>query len=601
MDMKHAATRLLPAMLTLTFAVAVAGFFGFKYLYHLHYQEQFQLFQFTWKYFAEVVSVPGGLSDWVGRFITQFFYQARIGAILIALLLSAIQLATWGLMKRTFSKELRIANTNSSGHSSIAFYFYSLSFIPAVLGMMFYCDEHAILGTLVALLTALFASLCVLRLQGEAPQSVLYFIGVPVLYFVCGPMAVVLALIVPMKMKRGWMFMIGGIVLMVVCLLGSSWIFPYPIRRLIIGLHYHRYPYVLPGWAWLAALTTLVLAAIPKIVMNSKGQSLGIPSRLKMATGLALGIAVATGAFWGVRRMADFTKEEAMKYDFMAHMQMWNRLMMTADVKAPSTPMTVTCLNLALAKTGRMGDHMFDYFQNGPDGLLPPFVRDFTSPLPTSEAYYHLGMVNTAQRFVFEAQEGVPDFQRSARCYRRLAETNIINGDYDVARRYLVPLCHTLFYRRWAQATLSLLGDEDAIDRHPQYGTLRRMRLHDHDFLFSEGEMDSMLGLLVVENKDNDMAFQYLLAWSLLRGDLNRFAECLRLRPMNNLPRHWQEAMLLLWTQTHDNQTGIPPYLSPQNAAHMQAFAQAVRNGKPDSYMRSHFGNTCWYYLFYRK
>jgi len=227
-------------------------------------------------------------------------------------------------------------------------------------------------------------------------------------------------------------------------------------------------------------------------------------------------------------------------------------------------------------------------------------VRDFTSPLPTAEAYYHLGMINTAQRFTFEAQEGLPDFQKSARCYRRLAQTNIINGDYGVAHKYLEPLTHTLFYRQWAKATLPLLGNEEAIDNHPEYGHLRRLRLHNHDFLFSEGEMDSMLGLLCVENGDNDMAYNYLLSWNLLSKDLNRFSECLHLRDFTTLPQHAQEAMLFIWSQTHDSLEGVPSYLSPENVTRMQAFLQAVRAGKPESYIRTHFGRTYWYYLLYR-
>ncbi len=91
----------------------------------------------------------------------------------------------------------------------------------------------------------------------------------------------------------------------------------------------------------------------------------------------------------------------------------------------------VTCLNLALGKTGQMGDRMFEFYQNGTEEMLPEFQRDFTSPLPTSEAYYHLGMVNTAQRFTFEAMEAIPNFNKSGRCFKRLAETNLINGQYE--------------------------------------------------------------------------------------------------------------------------------------------------------------------------
>ena len=52
-------------MMTLLSAVAVYCFFAFKYPYHLHFQEQYQLFEFSCGYFCSVVSVPGGLAAWL--------------------------------------------------------------------------------------------------------------------------------------------------------------------------------------------------------------------------------------------------------------------------------------------------------------------------------------------------------------------------------------------------------------------------------------------------------------------------------------------------------------------------------------------------------
>lgn len=51
------------AMTVLT-GIALYLFFAVKYRYHLHFQEQYQLFEWTGKYFARVVALPGGLADW---------------------------------------------------------------------------------------------------------------------------------------------------------------------------------------------------------------------------------------------------------------------------------------------------------------------------------------------------------------------------------------------------------------------------------------------------------------------------------------------------------------------------------------------------------
>ena len=86
--------KILQGIYTLLFGVAVLLFFGLAYPHHLHYQEQYQLFLFDSNYVWDIVRLPGGVADLLGRFCTQFFLFAWVGALIIAPLLSAIQLLT---------------------------------------------------------------------------------------------------------------------------------------------------------------------------------------------------------------------------------------------------------------------------------------------------------------------------------------------------------------------------------------------------------------------------------------------------------------------------------------------------------------------------
>ena len=50
------------------------GMFLFWYVAYpqaLSYQEQYQLFLWTWDYLVERLSLPGGFADWVGEFLCQ--------------------------------------------------------------------------------------------------------------------------------------------------------------------------------------------------------------------------------------------------------------------------------------------------------------------------------------------------------------------------------------------------------------------------------------------------------------------------------------------------------------------------------------------------
>ena len=82
------------SLYTLLFGVVVVLFFGLAYPHHLHYQEQFQLFLFDNSYVWDIIRFPGGIADLLGRFCTQFFLFAWIGAIIIGVLLSLVQLLT---------------------------------------------------------------------------------------------------------------------------------------------------------------------------------------------------------------------------------------------------------------------------------------------------------------------------------------------------------------------------------------------------------------------------------------------------------------------------------------------------------------------------
>ena len=432
--------------------MAVVLFFGLAYPHHLHYQEQFQLFLFDSNYVWDIVKQPGGVADLLGRFCTQFFLYAWVGAIIIGILLSVVQLLTLQLI----------------GSSKL----YGLSFLPSFFLWLFLLDEHALMGGVWAVLLTLLA------VWGLS------------------------------KLPKGWVLYIAVIVVLPILywMVGSYW----------SGSHYYRYPKVFPTLlyvAWLLALAIPLLVYVcRKWLKDSKGLVIPLCS-------FAL-VAVVMGAV--VWKNANFKAEKVMQYDFMASHQQWNRIIETANKEKPNNQIGVTVQNLALAMRGVLLDQMQNYNQNGIAGLLPDVQSDATSPMPTVEAFYQLGMINVAQRTVFEAQEAILDFQKSGRCYKRLAQTNLINGNYEVARKYLMALQKTLFYSDWANETLPLLGDEDTIAKHPEYGRLRKWAYKDN-FFFSDHVTPEMLESLYFGCTDNSMAYQYLIAYYMLTGDRERY------------------------------------------------------------------------------
>ena len=566
------------AMTVLT-GIGIFVFFAFRYRYHLHFQEQYQLFEWTGAYFADVARVPGGLADWLGRCLTQFFYHAPAGAALLAVLYCGVQLAVWAACRRK------------------TLFTYVLSFIPALLLGVFFCDENALAGAIVALALPLAVAALCQRVASRRGRRILELILLPVLYMACGPLGILFAVAAVCREVadgegKPWLFAFGMLAVAAVTVLVAWRVFPYPFNRLVQGIHYHRFHNILPGLLYAAAVAAALVVLVSCLKARKPLKGIVVPALLFV-------VLAAAGAF-ATLRVADPVKEEWMRYDFMVRMQMWNRILQQADRKNPDNPKTVSCLNLALAKTGRLADNQFSYFQNGPEGLIPGFKGDFTNPVSTGEIFWHLGMVNTAQRYAFEAQESIPDFQKSARFYRRLAETNLVNGDTLVAMKYLKVLEHTTFYRSWARETAALVADGTLFEKRPELAQVREFRLKEHDFFFSDTEMDSMLGVLQVEHPENRMALDYLLSWCLLRKDLTRFAECLQMVDTRPLPQTYQEALLLLWVFTHQDFNGLPETIAPVNVQRINRFMADANAGKSEAVMKAAYGNTYWFYFIFR-
>ncbi|MDR2148980.1 MAG: DUF6057 family protein, partial [Tannerella sp.] len=474
------------------FGMGIFSFFYFFFPHHLHYQEQFQLFLFTKPYFLETCSRPGGFSNYAGRFFTQFYLFSGLGALIVSLFLVGIQ-------QLVHAAGRRFKDTSAG---------WFLSFLPALFYWYLLCDENTQLSGVVALLMAVTSSLLITFIPSNRWRRICLPVLIPLLYWMAG-IAVILTVVLVLgyewlKVKQNYktitVLSIVSALLVIICPYAAKYFIPqYPLERLMWGVDYLHFTSNSPvrmAYLWiLIAFVTVLPPYFPKITK---------PQTRRMVFPVqALVLILLTYIFIGKMAYPDnVSKEEIMAYDYHCRMRNWDKIIQMADRKSPSVPMTVTCLNLALFKTGQLPEKMFDYFQNGPEGLLPTFRRDFMIPTVGGEPYYYLGFVNTAQRFAFEAMEALPDYQKSARSFKRLAETNLINGQYALAGKYLSFLENTLFYRNWAKYARTYLYNEDKINADPEWGEIRGFQTK-VDFLFSEKEKDMMLSIFFRQDRNN--------------------------------------------------------------------------------------------------
>jgi len=570
----------MQVLTTVAFATVVACFFALFYPHHLHFQEQYQIFLYQWSYVSDIISLPGGVADYLGRFCVQFFLYSWAGALIVAFLIVAVQLLCSRLL----------------GNSGL----YMLSFIPAVLLCFFIFDENAKLGAIWAVVLSLLVVCCIGIIQDKILRLITVVLLLVPMYWTAGPVSVLFLLLsLIMPNIRGWstILLSATLVVLAVGIIPAAWhhFSSFPFERFYTGIHYHADHQEVCTLLW---LTVLVIALLP--VADFFGQKFKVMQQKKVVITISTSMLIIITAVL-FNTLYDPHKEEVLAYDNMARFQQWTEIIETAKKKAPTDPLQLTALNLALGQKTGMSEHMFEYAQIGMEGLLPAFELNAVSPLTTAEAYYQLGMVQTAQRFVFEAQEAIPDLQKSSRCYQRLAETNLILGNYEVARKYLEALKHTLFYREWAAERLPLLDDDESIDNHPEYGRLRYF-LTDDDYFFSSGNLPKMVGRQLLANHRNRLAFEYLQASYLLTGNLDSFLQCMEFGESlgyKTLPKHFQEALILWWSHSNDLSHGGPEQINPAYVLGLQQFYTASgQQGMTPERLARQFGHTYWYYFF---
>ena len=86
-QVKGKVTAFLPFYLFTFLLLIIWCFFQIFYPYHFFFQEQNQLFLWSWDYISTYFEKPGGLVLLIGDFLTQFYYYLFAGATILSLVL----------------------------------------------------------------------------------------------------------------------------------------------------------------------------------------------------------------------------------------------------------------------------------------------------------------------------------------------------------------------------------------------------------------------------------------------------------------------------------------------------------------------------------
>ena len=592
--MKNLMIKIWKPLLSLLFGVAVVIFWAVPFVGGLCFQEQYQMFLFDTGYLLERIVLPGGLADYISEFLVQFYYMPVLGGAIIALLLMGIQAAVWGLMKQYGARH--------------DFPGYLLSFLPSIALWCAMGDQNVLLSFVVALFGALVIGWIHNRFHNRLVKVVFELVSTALVYWFLGPVVFLYAALMigdtlkNAKQKGNVLSGIGYsaviLILTVAWILLTTQTLQYPLYRIFAGLNYYRYPGAVSPLPFVVMVWAVVIPFLGMIPCRQKSLQKLQQSKVVIVLSYVL---VIVASWFGIKASFDEMTYELIDYDFLVRTEQWDKIIEKAEKKPATTPLSVSCVNLALSQKGMLADRLFEFYQNGGEGLFPTFTRDMISPVSAAEIFFRLGMVNDAERYMFEAQEAIPNYRKSARLTRRIIECEIINGNYKVAAKLLRRLQKTLFYRNWANQTMALLGNEKAINQHPIYGKLRKYREKKQDFLFSDREMDQMLGLLFLNDNHNKMAYEYLMCYELLQRDMEKFMQYYplgRFVGYDHIPRTFQEILIGNWMKTHSDPRTIPYSVDAQNVNNTLNFIQLyMQNPKDPQLCQQPYVSNAWYYV----
>ena len=292
----------------------------------------------------------------------------------------------------------------------------------------------------------------------------------------------------------------------------------------------------------------------------------------------------------------DAISEQMMGLAVEASLENWDRVSALAAEDRRSLVGTYY-YNLANAHRGQLADRLMDYYQPFERGLFLP-VGEKSTPFQigcAGDVWFALGDMSMAERDAMLGMLFSPSHTGS-RYLRRLAETNLVSGDFEAASKYLRMLLNSPRDRKWAREHLP-----DAWS--PQYAARveqKRALMPHFDLVHGMDQTQLILRILLNSNPSNRMALDYLLCYDLLIKDLDAFVG--DYVPSLIASHLYEEAMLIFLAA----KGGMDPEnfehynISEETLDRFNRFVTIYKrdNGSGEN-LSAEFGKTYWYYFYY--
>ena len=564
--------------------VAVFCFWLFVYPYTMMNQELFSLFLMTPDFFLEQLKHPGGLSDYIGWFIVQFFRYPWLAAICQTAAFIAVYFLTsritrrLGLLAGAVGILYLPALTLLGLQMQYEFLFSETIKVVGYLAI-FYGYIH-IANPKIRLLVSLAGSPLFLMLLGGGIFIWLYVLFV-IYELIFAPKRIPVAGLV------SWLVIVPALpqIYKRIALIPQS-----ELYALFPKLTECSFP----------PLSTIMFVWLPVFLLLGRGIQKYYTGKLSFGkiTTAVFNLLVIVAAAWILKANCYYPHVEQQFHLYRAVTEEnWDEVLKVAKDYKGGRYSAIVLYNIALAQKERLADDALDYQQVGMAGLLHPWEGNYFSHLYGSEVFYRLGEMNEALRWAFEAAVCKAD-ATPPHLTKRIVEILIQLEKYEATRPFLYRLVQTWHYADWARKTLRTLPSK-AVPSPPTAET---------DFICgSFGPFFDLTGMLQNHPANTNLR-DYLLTGLLLEKRIENFYAdfCEYFRPgvKTVLPKIYEEALIIVYQKGIDRDVFKKYSITQECGDRFSAYSDGIKaHGLKDpetpKLLAPKFRNTYWYYFHF--
>lgn len=575
------------------FYILTAIFFILSFFYFfvpadhiLSFQEEQFLFLFSGDYLNGFLDHPGGLLEYAGRFLMQFYSFPFAGSLLIAIALTLPGILAFMILKKLNANKalllpfsvmpsiLLMLMQNQYYH----YIEYNLGFIciPAYFLVTFRFRKYYLHIILFPLLFYVAGAYALIYACMDVIFSIAYTKGAQKTYAAILPVIALLTFIVFQK----FLFLVP-----------ANTLFTYPLP--LVHERFHRGFFIA-----LTAYTVLFPLLIGTRLLIDSAQT-----RIRYTGTIFAGLFLALCALF-LTGMYDPSISSVMHIQKYAYKGDWDKLIRTAEGKNSDNLMSQYFYNTALSEKDMLCEKLFTTDQRfGTKGLILPWGDQYLER--GAYFFYTSGLVNEAHRWAYEE---MVVYGKRPHNIQMLIKTNILDGNLRMAYKYIDILKKTAFYRDEAEKYEKLAGNEEAVISDPELGPIAAIMPEKDFFIYMDSPEDN-LPMLFESNPKNRRAFEYMLSWLLLEKDVETVLSNLHLfkeMGYTSIPRPVEEAIMIYY----DSQKKFPDMfgltVSPATLTrfrqYFSSFVQARNNpALLQQTMKEKFGDTFWYYYHFHK